>query len=52
MTADDVVWSLKKRWLDPATQWRCLSEFSATGIEEIEAMYRGCLITLTLHPFV
>ena len=30
MTADDVVWSLK-RWLDPATQWRCLSEFSATG---------------------
>jgi len=39
MTSDDVVWSLK-RWLDPATQWRCLSEFSATGIariEEIEA---------------
>src|SRR5580704_9224030 len=25
MSADDVVWSLK-RWLDPATQWRCLSE--------------------------
>ncbi len=35
MTADDVVWSLK-RWLDPATQWRCLSEFSATGIARIE----------------
>jgi peptide/nickel transport system substrate-binding protein len=35
MTADDVVWSLK-RWLDPATQWRCLSEFGATGIARIE----------------
>ena len=35
MTADNVVWSLK-RWLDPATQWRCLSEFSATGIARIE----------------
>nr|WP_092184381.1 ABC transporter substrate-binding protein [Bradyrhizobium sp. cf659] len=35
MTADDVTWSLK-RWLDPATQWRCLSEFSATGIARIE----------------
>jgi peptide/nickel transport system substrate-binding protein len=35
MTADDVAWSLK-RWLDPATQWRCLSEFSATGIARIE----------------
>ncbi|MET4385442.1 peptide/nickel transport system substrate-binding protein [Bradyrhizobium sp. F1.4.3] len=35
MTADDVVWSFK-RWLDPATQWRCLSEFGATGIARIE----------------
>lgn len=35
MTADDVVWSLK-RWLDPATQWRCLSEFGANGIARIE----------------
>jgi peptide/nickel transport system substrate-binding protein len=35
MTADDVVWSLK-RWLDPATQWRCLSEFGASGIARIE----------------
>src|SRR5882757_10468845 len=35
MTADDVVWSLK-RWLDPATQWRCLSEFSATGIAQVD----------------
>ena len=34
MTADDVVWSLK-RWLDPATQWRCLSEFGANGIAQI-----------------
>jgi peptide/nickel transport system substrate-binding protein len=35
MTSDDVVWSLK-RWLDPATQWRCLSEFGASGIARIE----------------
>jgi peptide/nickel transport system substrate-binding protein len=35
MNADDVIWSLK-RWLDPATQWRCLSEFSANGIAQIE----------------
>jgi peptide/nickel transport system substrate-binding protein len=35
MTADDVVWSFK-RWLDPATQWRCLSEFGANGIARIE----------------
>jgi peptide/nickel transport system substrate-binding protein len=35
LTADDVVWSLK-RWLDPATQWRCLSEFGPTGIARIE----------------
>jgi peptide/nickel transport system substrate-binding protein len=35
MTADDVAWSVK-RWLDPATQWRCLSEFGASGIARIE----------------
>ena len=35
MTSDDVVWSLK-RWLDPATQWRCLSEFGPTGIARVE----------------
>jgi peptide/nickel transport system substrate-binding protein len=34
MTSDDVVWSFK-RWLDPATQWRCLSEFSDNGITRI-----------------
>jgi peptide/nickel transport system substrate-binding protein len=34
MTADDVIWSFK-RWLDPATQWRCLSEFSDKGIAKI-----------------
>ena len=37
MTADDVVWSFK-RWLDPATQWRCLSEFSRHGIAKILAV--------------
>jgi peptide/nickel transport system substrate-binding protein len=34
MTSDDVVWSFK-RWLDPATQWRCLSEFSESGFTRI-----------------
>jgi peptide/nickel transport system substrate-binding protein len=34
MTSDDVVWSFK-RWLDPATQWRCLSEFSDHGFTRI-----------------
>jgi len=34
MTSADVAWSLK-RWLDPATQWRCLSEFSDKGITKI-----------------
>jgi peptide/nickel transport system substrate-binding protein len=34
MTSDDVLWSLK-RWLDPATQWRCLSEFADSGITKI-----------------
>nr|WP_244423024.1 ABC transporter substrate-binding protein [Bradyrhizobium sp. ORS 278] len=35
MSASDVVWSLE-RWLDPATQWRCLSEFGPNGIARIE----------------
>jgi peptide/nickel transport system substrate-binding protein len=35
MTANDVIWSLK-RWLDPATQWRCLPEFGENGIARIE----------------
>jgi peptide/nickel transport system substrate-binding protein len=35
MSSDDVVWSLK-RWLDPATQWRCLSEFGPTGIARVQ----------------
>ncbi len=30
MTADDVVWSWK-RWIDPATNWRCLLEFDGRG---------------------
>ena len=47
MTADDVVWSLK-RWLDPATQWRCLSEFSATGIARIETIEAPDPLTVTI----
>jgi peptide/nickel transport system substrate-binding protein len=37
MTADDVVWSFK-RWLDPATQWRCLTELNGKGFAKIEAV--------------
>jgi peptide/nickel transport system substrate-binding protein len=37
MISADVVWSLK-RWLDPATQWRCLSEFSDHGITQITSV--------------
>jgi peptide/nickel transport system substrate-binding protein len=37
MTADDVVWSFK-RWLDPATQWRCLSEVNGNGFAKIESV--------------
>lgn len=47
MTADDVVWSLK-RWLDPATQWRCLSEFSATGIARIEKIEAPDPLTIAI----
>jgi len=34
LTADDVVWSWK-RYLAPATQWRCLPEFDGRGISKI-----------------
>jgi peptide/nickel transport system substrate-binding protein len=37
MTSDDVVWSLK-RYLDPATGWRCLSEFDGHGYAKIVAV--------------
>jgi peptide/nickel transport system substrate-binding protein len=47
MTADDVVWSLK-RWLDPATQWRCLSEFSASGIARIEKIEASDPLTVVV----
>jgi len=52
MTSDDVVWSLK-RWLDPATGWRCLSEFSATGIARIETIEAPDPLTVAItldHP--
>ena len=37
MTSDDVVWSFK-RYLDPATGWRCLSEFDGHGYAKIVAV--------------
>ncbi|MBP7338680.1 ABC transporter substrate-binding protein [Niveispirillum sp.] len=50
LTADDVVWSLK-RYLAPATRWRCRFEFGAggiTGIEDIAAPDPGTvLVTLS-----
>jgi peptide/nickel transport system substrate-binding protein len=47
MTAEDVVWSLK-RWLDPATQWRCLSEFGANGIARVEAIAASDPLTVAV----
>lgn len=37
MTSEDVVWSIK-RDLDPATQWRCLSEFDGHGYAKITSV--------------
>jgi len=37
LTAADAVWSLK-RYLDPATGWRCLSEFDGHGLVKIVAV--------------
>jgi peptide/nickel transport system substrate-binding protein len=37
LTSDDVVWSFK-RYLDPATGWRCLSEFDGHGYAKIVAV--------------
>jgi peptide/nickel transport system substrate-binding protein len=34
LVSDDVVWAWK-RYLDPATQWRCLSEFDGRGVAKI-----------------
>ncbi|HEY8566929.1 MAG TPA: ABC transporter substrate-binding protein [Beijerinckiaceae bacterium] len=34
LTADDVVFAWK-RYLDPATQWRCLPEFNGTGAAKV-----------------
>lgn len=34
LTAQDVVWSWK-RYLDPATGWRCLPEFDGTGMTKV-----------------
>ncbi len=49
LTADDVVWSLK-RYLDPATGWRCLSEFDGHGLVKILAVEakdaRNVVVTL------
>lgn len=37
LTADDVVWTWK-RYLAPATQWRCLSEFDGRGAAKITSV--------------
>jgi peptide/nickel transport system substrate-binding protein len=49
LTADDVVWSLR-RYLNPATHWRCLREFDGGGfakILSIEALDPGT-VAITL----
>lgn len=38
LAADDVVWSWK-RYLDPATNWRCLSEFGG-GVAKLESVQK------------
>lgn len=37
LTSADVVWSLR-RYLDPATQWRCLREFTGGGLARITGL--------------
>jgi len=37
LTADDVLWSWK-RFMDPATNWRCLSEFDGRGLVKLLAV--------------
>jgi peptide/nickel transport system substrate-binding protein len=37
LTADDVLWAWK-RYLDPQTNWRCLSEFDGRGLVKIVAV--------------
>ena len=37
LTSDDVVWSLR-RYLSPATHWRCLAEFTDRGIARVVAI--------------
>jgi peptide/nickel transport system substrate-binding protein len=37
LTADDVVWSWK-RYLAPATQWRCLPDFDGRGIAKVTSV--------------
>ncbi|HEY8367936.1 MAG TPA: ABC transporter substrate-binding protein [Thermodesulfobacteriota bacterium] len=37
LTADDVVWTWR-RYLDPATRWRCLSEFDGRGFMKITSV--------------
>ncbi len=47
MTSADVVWSLK-RYLSPATHWRCLSEFTARGIGRVVAIDAPDAYTVTV----
>jgi len=37
LAADDVLWSWK-RYMDPATNWRCLSEFDGRGLVKLLAV--------------
>ncbi|HEV7257662.1 MAG TPA: ABC transporter substrate-binding protein [Bosea sp. (in: a-proteobacteria)] len=37
LSADDVVWSWN-RYMDPKTDWRCLSEFDGRGLVKVESV--------------
>lgn len=37
LTAEDVVWSWN-RYMDPKTDWRCLSEFDGRGLVKVESV--------------
>lgn len=47
LTAADAVWSLK-RYLDPKSRWRCLSEFGDRGIAKVVAIAAPDPMTVTV----
>lgn len=48
VTSADVAWTWK-RYLDPATKWRCLSEFSGKGLSKIDGIDTPDPKTVVFH---